>query len=339
MFGLRFVKSPPTVHLLQYKAGVVVREGVGQSFFYFEPASSLAAVPLASQDRPFILELTTADFQSVTVQGQVTFRVSDPRRTAAMMDFSLAKDAQTYCSEDPKRLGDRVASQVEVIIQQAVQALALKPALQAAAQIAFRARQALSDTPEIHALGLEILGVSIMAVRPTPDIARALEAEARESNLKAADDAVYERRMSAVEKERAIKENELDTDIAAALKRRQMSEAQIEAKAEQMRRENEMRVSQMDADVALEIQRKALVASQAENARTLADADAYGVQQFVGALGQTDPRLIQALMAADMDAGQLIAQAFGGLAERAGKIGTLNMSPELLHSLVDARSK
>jgi len=337
MFGFRFVKSPPTVHLIQYKAGVIVREGVGQSFVYFAPTSALAAVPLASQDRPFILELTTADFQSVTVQGQVTYRVSDPRRTAAMMDFSLAKDSQSYSSEDPQRLGDRVASQVEVIIQQAVQALELKQALRAAAQIARSAQQELGATAEVQALGLEILGVSIMAVKPTPDIARALEAEARESNLKAADDAVYTRRMSAVEKERAIKQNELDTDIAVELKRRQMREGQIEAKAEQMRKENEIRVAQMSADVALETQRKDLVAGQAENSRTLAEADAHRVQVFIEALDNADPRTIQALMASDMDAGQLIAQAFGGLAEKAERIGQLNMSPELLQSLIGAR--
>jgi regulator of protease activity HflC (stomatin/prohibitin superfamily) len=78
------------------------------------------AVPVASQDRAFILELVTADFQSVTVQGQVTYRVTDPRRTAAMMDFALRADG-SYVSEDPLRLGERVAMQVEVIIQQAVQ--------------------------------------------------------------------------------------------------------------------------------------------------------------------------------------------------------------------------
>ncbi len=32
--------------------------------------------------------------------------------------------------------------------------------------------------------------------------------------------------------------------------------------------------------------------------------------------------------------GQLIAQAFGGIAERAGSIGQFNMSPELLQSLM-----
>src|SRR5574340_349796 len=127
------------------------------------------------------------------------------------MDFSLGRDGQSYVSEDPTRLGDRVAMQVDVIVQQAVQRLELKQALRASAKIARKAQAELAAQPEIEALGLEILGASIMAVKPTPDIARALEAEARESNLKAADDAIYLRRMSAVENERAIRQNELDT--------------------------------------------------------------------------------------------------------------------------------
>ncbi|MGV2293642.1 SPFH domain-containing protein, partial [Trinickia sp. YCB016] len=252
MFGIRFIKSQPTVHLMQFQAGRVVREGAGLSFFYYAPATTLVSVPVASQDRPFILELVTADFQSVTVQGQVTYRISDPHRTAAMMDFSLGKDGRSYVSEDPKRLGERVAMQVEVIVQQAVQALELKEALRASASIARTAQTELASQPEIEALGLEILGVSVMAVKPTPDIARALEAEARESNLKAADDAVYLRRMSAVENERAIRQNELDTDIAVEQKKRQIRETQMEAKATLMRKENELRGEQMASDIELE---------------------------------------------------------------------------------------
>ena len=128
----------------------------------------------------------------------VTYRIGDPRRMAALMDFSLAKDGRSHVSEDPQRLGDRVASQVEVIVQQAVQALELKQALRASATIARQAQQELAVQPEIAAMGLEIMGVSVMAVKPTPDIARALEGQARESNLRAADDAVYSRRMAAV---------------------------------------------------------------------------------------------------------------------------------------------
>lgn len=336
MFGIRFIKSQPTVHLMQFRAGKVVREGSGLSFFYYGPTTTLVAVPVASQDRPFILELVTADFQSVTVQGQVTYRISDPRRTAAMMDFSLAKNGQSYVSEDPKRLGDRVAQQVEVIVQQAVQALELKQALRASAAIARTAQAELATQPEIAALGLEILGVSVMAVKPTPDIARALEAEARESNLKAADDAVYLRRMSAVENERAIRQNELDTDIAVEQKKRQIRETQMEAKATLMRKENALRNEQMAADVELENKRKAFVAGQADNSRTLAEAEAYRVAAVMQALEKADPRIVNALAAAGMQPGQLIAQAFGGIAERAERIGQLNVSPDLLQGLMNA---
>lgn len=336
MFGIRFIKSQPTVHLMQFRAGKVVREGSGLSFFYYGPTTTLVAVPVASQDRPFILELVTADFQSVTVQGQVTYRISDPRRTAAMMDFSLAKNGQSYVSEDPTRLGDRVAQQVEVIVQQTVQAMELKAALRASAAIARTAQAELAVQPEIAALGLEILGVSVMAVKPTPDIARALEAEARESNLKAADDAVYLRRMSAVENERAIRQNELDTDIAVEQKKRQIRETQMEAKATLMRKENALRNEQMAADVELEGQRKAFVAGQAENSRTLAEAEAYRVAAVMQALEKADPRIVNALAAAGMQPGQLIAQAFGGIAERAERIGQLNVSPDLLQGLMSA---
>jgi hypothetical protein len=334
MLGIRFIKSQPTVHLMQFRGGQVLREGTGDSFFYYAPTTTLVAVPVASQDRPFILELVTADFQSVTVQGQVTYRIGDPRRTAALMDFSLGKDGQSYVSEDPRRLGDRVAMQAEVIVQQAVQSLDLKQALRASALIARSAQKELAVQPEIAALGLEILGVSIMAVKPTPDIARALEAEARESNLKAADDAVYSRRMSAVEKERAIRQNELDTDIAVEQKKRQIRETQMEAKATLMRKENELRGEQMASDIELETARKDFVAGQAQNSRTLADAEAHRVAAVIQALEKADPRIVQALAAAGMQPGQLIAQAFGGIAERAERIGQLNVSPDLLQSLM-----
>lgn len=334
MLGVRFIKSQPTVHLMQFRAGKIVRQGAGQSFYYFAPTSTLVAVPIASQDCPFILELVTADFQSVTVQGQVTYRIGDPARIAALMDFSLGKDGQRYVSEDPRRLGDRVAMQVEVIVQQAVQSLDLKQALCSSAAIARKARQELAAQAEIAALGLEILGVSIIAVKPTPDIARALEAESRESNLKAADEAIYLRRMSAVENDRSIRQNELDTDIAVEQKKRQIQETQMEAKATLLRRENALRDEQMAADTELESKRQELVAVQVQNRRALAEAEAHRVGAVMAALEKADHRVVQALAAAGMQPGQLIAQAFGGIAERAEHIGQLNMSPDLLQSLL-----
>ena len=90
MLGFKFIKAQPTTYLLQYRGGKVIRDGLGLSFFYYAPTTSLVAVPVGSADVPFIFHEITGDFQSVTIQGQVTYRVSDPfptRTTGASMVF------------------------------------------------------------------------------------------------------------------------------------------------------------------------------------------------------------------------------------------------------------
>ena len=104
MFGVKFIKVQPTTYVLEYRGGRVLREGTGLSFFYYAPTTSLVAVPIASSDVPFIFEETTADFQTVTIQGQVTYRVADPKRLAALLNYTLATDGRTYVSEDPEKL-------------------------------------------------------------------------------------------------------------------------------------------------------------------------------------------------------------------------------------------
>lgn len=338
MFGIQYIKSQPTVYLMQFNRGKVVRQGAGQSFFYYAPASTLVAVPVSSQDSPFMLNMSTADFQEVTVQGQVTYRITKPEHIAKMMDFSLTSNGKRYVSEDPARLGDRIVMQTEVIIQRTVQSMTLKEALCAAAQIAQLTAQSLQQQSEIEALGLEILGVSIVAIKPTPDIARALEAQAREAHLQAADEAIYSRRMSAVENERAIWQNELDTEIAVEEKKSEIQAAQMAMKAARMRKDNELRNEQMSSDIDLEEKRKAFVQSQVENTRANAEAEAYKVEALMQALDKADPRVVQALAAIGMQPGQLIAQAFGGIAEKAERIGQLNVSPDLLNTLMRSPS-
>src|SRR4051812_44852129 len=102
MLGVRFIKSQPTTYLMQFKSGKIVREGAGQSFFYHGPTSSIVAVPIGSKDQGFIFEQVTADFQSVTVQGQVSYRVGEPRKLAAMLNYALKPDGRNYESDDPE---------------------------------------------------------------------------------------------------------------------------------------------------------------------------------------------------------------------------------------------
>lgn len=339
MFGIGFVKAQPTTYLIEYKNGKAVREGAGLSFLYWSPTTSLVAVPVGSRDLPFMFEVQTSDFQTVTVQGQATYRISEPRKASEMLNFTLRPDARTYATQDPEKLPERIGAVAKVVIQGAIGPMVLREALKGADGVAVEAAARISNHTEIIALGIDLLGLSILAIKPAVETGRALEAQAREAILKSADDAVFERRNSAVDGERRIRENELNTEIAVEQKKRQIRETQLEAEASLHAKRHELDRSDMTASIGLEEERKAFVERKAANTRTLAEADAHRVQTVVDALRNADPRIVQALAAGGMDPAQLIAQAFGGIAERAEKIGELNVSPDLLNGLLTAKRR
>jgi hypothetical protein len=334
MFGIRFIKIQPTTYLLQYCKGQVVREGAGLSFFYYAPNTSIVAVPVASEEAPFIFEETTADFQAVTIQGQVTYRVADAKKLAALMNFTLDARGQGYLSEDPQKLPQRVINVVNVLARAELQTLKLREAIRASDALVRAVRNRLTASGEVSQLGLEILGLNILAIKPTPETARALEAETREQLLKEADEAIYARRNSAVEQERAIKENELNTEIAVENKKRQIRETQMEAERVVQEKQHQLAQADMSAKVLLEDKRKELVALAADNAKAEADARAYGVSTSMQAIRSVDARVLQALASVGMKPEQLIAVAFQELAAKADKIGQLNVSPDLLRELM-----
>ena len=334
MFGLKYIKAQPTTYLMAFKQGKPVRQGAGLSLLYYAPTTNLVAVPIGSREAAFIFEKMTADFQIVRIQGQVSYRIADPAKAAESLNFALKNDKTHYESDDPERLPQRIVAAIEVLVQNLIQGAGLTEAIRGAAGLAESVNRGLKTQAEMNSLGLEILSVAILAVKPTPETARALEAQAREAILKTADDAVYARRNSAVEQERAIKQSELDTEIAVEVKKRAIRETQMDAEASVRRKKQELRQADMESDIVLEKRRTEFVKDTAENTRTLAEAEAHRLGAFVQAIASTDPRIIQALAAMGMEPGQLIAQAFGGIAERAERIGQLNMSPELLSSLL-----
>ncbi|MGB7745874.1 MAG: SPFH domain-containing protein [Verrucomicrobiia bacterium] len=337
MLGMRFIKVQPTTYLMQFRGGRIVREGVGLAFFYYAPTTSLVSVPIASTDAPFIFEEVTADFQTVTIQGQVTYRVSDAKKLAALMNFTLNARGQNYSSDEPQKLPQRVINVVNVLARAELQTLSLRQAVRSSDTLVQAVRKKLTDSTDIVQLGLEILGLSILAIKPTPETARALEAETREQLLKEADEAIYARRNSAVEQERGIKENELNTEIAVEQKKRQIRETQMDAERAVQEKRHQLEQSDMAAKIGLEDKRKQLVVLAAQNAKAEADARAYGISTTVQALGTVDARVLQALVGAGMKPEQLIAAAFQELAGNADKIGQLNISPDLLKELLQNR--
>jgi regulator of protease activity HflC (stomatin/prohibitin superfamily) len=317
MLGIRYVKAPPTTYVMQHRGGRMVRQGAGASFFYFAPTSTLAQVPLASVDVPFVFQEVTADFQEVTLQGQLTYRVDDPAKLSQLMDYTV--DARgTYTSDDPSRLSDRLIQLTQVAAHEFVQRDRLEGLLTRGASLSADILQRLRGSEVVQMLGLEILSLSISSIKPTPEMAKAMQAEAREQLLGRADEAIFARRNTAIELERQIKENELNTERVIEEKRR------------------EVRQAEMQADVAIERQRAELVDQQVANNRKLAEAQNEALRATLEALKNVDWKTLSAAMASGESRG-VIAMAFQQLAENAAKIGRLDISPDLLTRLLERR--
>lgn len=333
----QFIKVDPTVYIMQFKGGKIIREGAGMAFFFFAPTASLVAVPIASTDAPFIFKEVTADFQEVTVQGQVVFRVQDPKKIAQLMNFTLNLQKRTYVSDDPQKLAQRIVNRAQVFVREELQGLALKDALVTSEQLAKKVRQAMATSEILKSLGIEIVDFSILAIKPTPETGRALEAGVRENLLKEADEATYARRNAAVEQERAIKENEMNTQIAVENKQRQIRETKMDADRSVQAKQRLIAEEEIAGKVAIEEKNKELVALAVANQKMEADAKAYGVAAVMQALAKADPKIVNVLASAGMDANQLIAQAFREIAENSNKIGELNISPDLLRELTKGK--
>jgi len=312
---LSYVKIPATHYALHFQQGQIRREGAGLSFFYYSPNSTIAAIPLGSADAPFAFIESTSDFQQVTVQGQLTYRVVDPKKLASLLDFSVGSNAQ-YLSDGPQKLQERLVKNAQVAARAVTQRMTLTEVLTGATVIGTEVYAALKSDASIESLGVQILGVAVLSIKPTPEMAKALEAEAREALQRKSDEAIYARRNAAVEQERRIKESELNTELAVEEKKRQIREAQ------------------MAAEIAIEEQRAQLMDQKVANERKDADSRAYALQVTATALETMDWKKLMLITPGGVDSGQMIAIAFQELAGNAQRIGELNISPDLLQGLI-----
>ena len=318
MMGIRYLKSSPTTHVIQFKSGSVKREGLGLSFFYYAPTSVIVQVPVNSADVPFAFNESTADFQPITIQGQLTYRITDAKRIAALLDFSVGP-AGEYVSDDPEQIPERLVHAAQVLARPVVARLKLREALGAGDAIVREVMQGLQKTEVVTMLGLEILALSVLSIKATPEMARALEAEAREDLQRKADEAIYARRNAAVAQERMIKESELNTEIAVEEKKRTIRE------------------TQMAADIAVEEKRASLIGQKVENDRKEADSRGYALEAVLTPLKGVDWRTLMAAAGGAADPKLMISLAFRELAENAQKIGELNITPDLLKALLNEK--
>lgn len=334
MFGLRYFKADSSTYAIKTVDGKVRRSGKGISFFYHSATTSISTVDVGAQEAPFIFNLQTADFQTLSVQGQVSFRIANPLQASELLNFNLKKNGINYVSEDPRKLGDRVVRTVQSIVQSRIQAEPLRNALLLNQPLVSLLGAKLKEAPSLTALGIEVLDVGIATIKPTTETARALEAEAREMILKEADDAIYARRKFAVEQERTIKEAELQTELSVQEKEQEIQESRIANERTLLRGEMETAREKLQGEIDAEAQRQQFVSLSAENTQTEADAEAYAINARMTAFSALPVENLKAMALANMAPDQLMAMAFESLAQNAGKIGELTITPDLFGQLV-----
>jgi hypothetical protein len=160
--------------------------------------------------------------------------------------------------------------------------------------------------------------VHVASIRPEPEVERALQTPTRESIQQEADRATFERRALAVERERAIGENELQTQIELARREEQLV-AQHGANA---RRQAE------EAAAAGKIQTEA----EAEREQRLGEARALSIRARGEAEGAAETARVAAYR--DVSEGILLGLALRELAGSLPNVSNLVLTPDLITPLL-----
>lgn len=181
-----------------------------------------------------------------------------------------------------------------------------------------RVSAGLAAEPRLPATGIDVVATRVVAIRPEAEVERALRTPAREQIQQEADRATYERRAVAVERERAIAENELASQIELARREEQL----VDQRGTNARREAEEKAAADDVRARAE----------ASRAVRLAKAEAESVRETGAA--RADAQAAWLRVHAEVDAATLHALAATRLAENLPHIDSLTLSPDVLTGLL-----
>ncbi len=302
------LRATATSHVVRIKKGKVKRSGAGLSFWFRPLTASLSEVPIDNRDMSLFFHTRTSDFQDAGVQATVSYRIADPKRASERVDFSIHPSTGKWMADPLSALGQLVS---ETGQQHATATLATMTLTQALSVGIGATREAIAaglDADErLRDTGVAIVGVRVLAIKPEAEMERALQTPTRESVQQEADRATYERRALAVESERAISENELQSKIELATREKDL--------------------------LAREGANARTRAEDAAAARGIADdATARGERVLGEARAQAAKALVEAYNGAD--ASVLLARAAETAAENIGNVNSITITPDMLSNFL-----
>jgi hypothetical protein len=303
----RHLRSDASSHVMKFSGGRRRRSGRGLSFWFQPESASVMELPLDDRELPFAINARSADFQDVMVQGAVLWRIADVDRLSDRVDFSIDLRHGRHIGTPLDQIGNLVSA----LLQQAATDYLGTREVRAALDAGVRALQEalnrqVREAPELQEMGLAVIAIHVARLSPTPDLARALQTPTFERIQQAADEATFARRALAVEKEQAIAENELKTQIELARRERELIDRETENA--RSRAEGSAAAAAIDAE------------SEAHRIRTVETA-------------KTDAERERMAVIRDVAPGVLLGLAAQELAGKLETIGEVNITPDFLAQL------
>lgn len=347
---LRHIRSDNGFHLLHYKNGKLRRSGRGLSFWFLPMSASMAEVPVVDQSVTFSFQLKTSDFQDVSIQGALNWRISDAQKVAERIDFSIDLARGVYLKQPLENVATQFVQLAQQHADTYVSTTPLKEVLHSGAdRLRASLTAGLTAAKDVSETGIIVVSVRVTAIRPKPEMEKAMEAPMREHIQQEADEAAFSRRALAVEKERAIKENELKNQIELAKRDEELiAQKGLNERRQATEKGEALRIS----TEAKALQSRIETTSQAEGIQKLSKAEAEKIRTVEGAnVGIERDRLSAQLewekgrVAAlqNVPAYVLYGIAAQQLAGKLEKIDHLSLTPELLTPLltrlIDAGTK
>jgi regulator of protease activity HflC (stomatin/prohibitin superfamily) len=267
---IRHLRADHASHVIRYRGGRLVASGRGLSFWFSPMTASIAEVPVDDRELALSVTARSADFQDVAVEGVITYRVADAAALAERVDFTIDTRSGVHLKQPLEKIALYVSQLAQEHAASWIASTPLREVLRdGPREVRERVHAALLADEGLGSLGLAIASVRVAAVAPSKDLERALEAPMRERIQQDADEAAFARRALAVEKERAIQENELQNQIELARREEQLIA---------QRGQNEKRRAEDEVE-ALGI----TATGEADRARTAAEGEAEALRLVEGA--------------------------------------------------------
>jgi regulator of protease activity HflC (stomatin/prohibitin superfamily) len=327
---LRHLRGAPTTWVRHHVKGTVRHEGIGLAFWYRPLTAVLSEVPIDDRELPLLFHARTSDFADVTVQATVTYRVADPAKASSRLDFSIDPAKGSWRAKPLDQIATLLAELAQQPALDLLAHVALTDAMTSGlSSVRDAVSAALSDDARLADTGVGVVSARVVAIRPEPELERALQTPTRESVQQEADAATYERRAKAVERERAIAENELQNKIELARREQQL----VEQAGANTRRQAELNAQALQVETAGIAERaKVAAGGEAEAERLRSEAKAEGVRAL--RLAEAEGEAARLAAYRDLPADVLQALALKEFAGHLPRIGQLTVTPDVVTGLV-----